>query len=63
MKALGRRIAATVTRGAVRCSAWLGVAVEFGNRDENIFASITLVVVCGVGLILLLLWWFRIGGM
>ena len=25
MKALGRRIAATVTRGAVRCSAWLAV--------------------------------------
>jgi hypothetical protein len=26
VKALGRRIAATVTRGAVRCSAWFGVA-------------------------------------
>ena len=30
MKTLGREIAATVTRGAVRCSAWLGVA-DFGN--------------------------------
>ena len=30
MKAPGRRIAATVTRGAVGCSAWLGVAVELG---------------------------------
>ena len=27
MKALGHRIAATVTRGAVRCSAWLGVCL------------------------------------
>ena len=28
MKTPRRKIAATVTRGAVRCSAWLGVAVE-----------------------------------
>ena len=32
MKAPGRRIAATVTRGAVGCSAWLGVAgLVIGN--------------------------------
>ena len=33
MKALGRRIAATVTRGAVRCSAWLGV---FGGNGIKV---------------------------
>ena len=29
------RIAATVTRGAVRCSAWLGVAVVRRRRSKN----------------------------
>ena len=31
VKALGRNIAATVTRAAVRCSAWLG---RVGSRSE-----------------------------
>ena len=36
MKTPGRRIAATVTRGAVRCSAWLGVAVLWEVLTEVI---------------------------
>ena len=34
MKTPGQEIAATVTRGAVRCSAWLGVDVRFGVGPE-----------------------------
>ena len=32
-------IAATVTRGAVRCSAWLGVAAIVGDGSERRFLT------------------------
>ena len=36
VKTPGRKIAATVTRGAVRCSAWLGVSFDWNGRSQKL---------------------------
>ena len=54
MSATGRRIAATVTRGAVRCSAWLAVAVI----SENVWIM-GLSLVTALLLVVLAWKWFR----
>ena len=56
MSASELEIAATVTRGAVRCSAWLGVAVDWDRALRNNGIGFVIGFIVGP---LIALWWME----
>ena len=62
MKAFLRKIAATVTRGAVRCSAWLGdVRFRFFEKPctrDNDYVQSAVLSALGLGALVLWICWY-----